>query len=129
MKVSKLLLLTSFLLFIIGCGSSDNSEEISSPGVREFNLDSSKVYVSVGVFGVSMGTPDQLAVEGLLSSAKTQGLLIDYQLTANGIEGGGEYCAETSSASNAEAFFIMLQSLETNTSQTNYRATSVSSCL
>jgi hypothetical protein len=102
---------------------------ISSMGTREVILDSSKPFVVVSIYGVTMGTPDQTTFENLLSQAKSDGTVVDFTQTSSGIEGGGTYCIELSTDINfRKAFFYDVEKFETNKTVTNFQALSRETC-
>lgn len=125
MKLVYLLLLIAML----GCTKKNSSLAVEeSPvirGVREFKIDTAKLFVQISVYGVYMGTDDVTFVKDYLDSSKSEGFIRDYKMTASGIEGGGTYCAELNQ--NADNFFAGLLDVPTS-DKTNYTVASVDSC-
>lgn len=116
-------------LALTGCGQN-NSKSVSQErpiGSREFTLDASKPHVQVSIFGLYMGTYDELTVIGFLTSSKENGRIADYRRLNTGIEGGGTFCVDLLDATK-DSVLEGLKTLPTDIHDSFYTVVSSDSC-
>lgn len=104
------------------------SSSAAALGTRTYKLDPEAAAISVAIYGVSMGTPDQAKFSFLMRALKNAGEFTSVIEKYPGIEGGITLCGFFSSTANREKIYELVRSIETDSKDTNLTATSVSNC-